>query len=100
MERVARFELVYASLEDWSVTVNTLPAIFGTPNRIRTGVASVKGMCPRPLDDGSLNLVPPVWIEQTTYRLQGDCSAAELQGLKLFGALGETRTLMTRVGGF
>ena len=27
LERVAGFEPVYASLEDWSVTVNTLPAI-------------------------------------------------------------------------
>ena len=24
----------------------------GVPNRIRTGVAAVKGQCPRPLDDG------------------------------------------------
>ena len=28
--------------------------IIGTPNRIRTGVAAVKGQCPRPLDDGCL----------------------------------------------
>lgn len=26
----------------------------GTPKGIRTPAASVKGMCPRPLDDGSL----------------------------------------------
>ncbi len=26
----------------------------GTPNRIRTGVAAVKGRCPGPLDDGCL----------------------------------------------
>jgi hypothetical protein len=26
--------------------------IIGVPNRIRTGVAAVKGRCPRPLDDG------------------------------------------------
>ncbi len=25
---------------------------FGVPNRIRTGVAAVKGRCPGPLDDG------------------------------------------------
>lgn len=28
--------------------------------------------------------VPPVWIEQTTYRLQGDCSTAELRGPRAF----------------
>ena len=28
-------------------------SVFGTPNRIRTGVTAVKGRCPRPLDDGS-----------------------------------------------
>jgi hypothetical protein len=28
------------------------------------------------------NLVPQVRIELTTYRLQGECSASELQGLK------------------
>ncbi len=27
----------------------------GTPKGIRTPAASVKGMCPRPLDDGSLS---------------------------------------------
>ena len=27
---------------------------YGTPKGIRTPAASVKGMCPRPLDDGSL----------------------------------------------
>src|SRR5436309_1397458 len=26
----------------------------GVPNRIRTGVAAVKGRCPRPLDDGDV----------------------------------------------
>src|SRR5436190_12851152 len=29
----------------------------GVPNRIRTGVAAVKGRCPRPLDDGDGVLV-------------------------------------------
>ena len=28
----------------------------GAPNRIRTGVPTVKGSCPRPLDDGSILL--------------------------------------------
>jgi hypothetical protein len=28
--------------------------MIGTPNRIRTGVAAVKGQCPRPLDDGCM----------------------------------------------
>jgi hypothetical protein len=28
--------------------------LFGVPNRIRTGVAAVKGRCPRPLDDGDV----------------------------------------------
>src|SRR6266851_4332598 len=28
--------------------------IIGVPNRIRTGVAAVKGRCPRPLDDGDV----------------------------------------------
>ena len=27
--------------------------IFGSPNRIRTGVLALKGRCPRPLDDGA-----------------------------------------------
>lgn len=27
--------------------------IFGTPSRIRTGIAAVKGQCPNHLDDGS-----------------------------------------------
>jgi hypothetical protein len=39
-------------------------------------------------------LVPSVWFEQTTYRLQGGCSTTELTGLKLTnnGALTQNRT--------
>jgi hypothetical protein len=29
---------------------------FGTPKRIRTAVAGVKGQCPRPLDDGGTGI--------------------------------------------
>ncbi len=29
--------------------------LFGTPNRIRTGVAAVKGRSPGPLDDGCMS---------------------------------------------
>lgn len=28
----------------------------GSPNRIRTGAANLKGWCPRPLDDGGMYL--------------------------------------------
>ncbi len=31
--------------------------IFGSPNRIRTGVLALKGRCPRPLDDGAKTAV-------------------------------------------
>ena len=31
--------------------------IFGTPNEIRTRVTCVKGGCPRPLDDGSIDIL-------------------------------------------
>src|SRR5947207_12681095 len=34
----------------WEVEATT-----GVPNRIRTGVAAVKGRCPRPLDDGDVS---------------------------------------------
>ena len=43
----------------------------GTPYRIRTGVAAVKGQCPRPLDEGCLLLAPverielPSWVLET-----------------------------------
>ena len=42
----------------------------GTPYRIRTGVAAVKGQCPRPLDEGCM-LAPverielPSWVLET-----------------------------------
>ena len=42
----------------------------GTPYRIRTGVAAVKGQCPRPLDEGCI-LAPverielPSWVLET-----------------------------------
>ena len=33
------------------------PKIIGVPKGIRTPVTAVKGQCPRPLDDGDLELV-------------------------------------------
>src|SRR5688572_31476805 len=39
-----------------------MPGFFlnGVPTGIRTPVSTVKGWCPRPLDDGDLELVPSV----------------------------------------
>ena len=34
--------------------------LYGVPKGIRTPVAAVKGQCPRPLDDGDLELFPLV----------------------------------------
>ncbi len=34
--------------------------LFGVPTGIRTPVASVKGRCPRPLDDGDLRNLQPM----------------------------------------
>ncbi len=34
-------------------TTQKVVLIFGSPNRIRTGVLALKGRCPRPLDDGA-----------------------------------------------
>ena len=38
----------------------------GVPKGIRTPVTAVKGQCPRPLDDGDLDLINP-----TIYKLHG-----------------------------
>jgi hypothetical protein len=35
------------------ITRKPLIQQFGDPNRVRTGVAGVRGQCPRPLDDGA-----------------------------------------------
>ena len=43
----------------------------------------------------SVYMVPDVWFEQTTYRLQGECSTTELIGL---GIPQETRTLTNGFG--
>ncbi len=40
--------------------------LFGVPKGIRTPVTAVKGRCPRPLDDGDLNLVEVSGIEPLT----------------------------------
>jgi hypothetical protein len=42
----------------WINALLTVPKnrIFGVPTGIRTRVASVKGRCPRPLDDGDLRI--------------------------------------------
>jgi hypothetical protein len=39
---------------------NPLFSLIGVPNRIRTGVAGVKGQCPWPLDDGDHKLKYPI----------------------------------------
>ena len=38
-------------------TTQKVVLIFGSPNRIRTGVLALKGRCPRPLDDGAKTAV-------------------------------------------
>lgn len=37
--------------------INLVVDCIGTPNEIRTHVAGVRGQCPRPLDDGSNDLI-------------------------------------------
>lgn len=51
----------------------------GIADRIRTGVYSLRGNRPRPLDDSDV-LVATVGFEPTTYRLSSDCSTPELHG--------------------
>ena len=46
--RTERWEYVGRSTVDEPYDIENI----GVPNRIRTGVAAVKGRCPRPLDDG------------------------------------------------
>ena len=40
----------------WLATMGNAGKVIGTPKGIRTPVTTVKGWCPRPLDDGSLEL--------------------------------------------
>ena len=60
---------------------------FGVPYEIRTRVYSVKGSCPRPLDEGDREkkLVTRHGFEPWTLSLKGRCSTAELTGQKLRG---------------
>jgi hypothetical protein len=54
LERETRFELATPTLARLCSTTELFPR--GVPKGIRTPVTAVKGRCPRPLDDGDLDL--------------------------------------------
>ena len=62
---VLKFELCSPGLQP---PVPITMKVFGVPKGIRTPVTTVKGSCPRPLDDGDLvfpfhSTTPPVLVE-------------------------------------
>ena len=59
---------------DWSMEEIFAAQKFGVPYEIRTRVYSVKGSCPRPLDEGDLKLVARDGLEPSTHSLKVNCS--------------------------
>ena len=62
---------IFVSFGNKKTTLSVVSFLNGTPKRIRIAVASVKGKCPRPLDDGGLpfaiTILPKQNLLSTTF---------------------------------